>query len=250
MYWVIGNYSHPANQIDLTSFSVQRLYSPRNQLYFMRKQLVLQGHVIADGQDAIRTAINELEQAYKIQPGGTNGSLEVSRMDTGLMHDDGTRAAHFLVAADHINGIRLKHFEWSRSDGSEYATGRHFNIVLEADELNPESQIYSFAEQVQYIGNCETKWELVEQYYGPPQPQVIHEQTVQRIVQSGEAVGVEAHPFPPAEMFPEWKHGEQSYWSYGSPEVVGSNRYTMFPTRWRYVFSSPVKQNAYPHYDH
>lgn len=250
MYWVCGNYQHADNEVDLTSFAIQRMYSPRNQLAFMRKTLVIQGHLIASTQATIKAAIDALEQAYKIQPGGVNGSLEGFSMDVGLMHDDGTRSPHFLEAAKHVNGVRLKHFEWNRKDGGEYATGRSYTIVFEADEINPESQIYSFQESVQYIGNCEGKWELVDQYYGPPLRQDICEMTVQRIIQSGSAVGVEAHPYPPAEMFPTIKHGEQSFWEYGSPEVVGRNGYTMFPTRWRYVFSSPEKLNAYPHYDH
>jgi len=216
----------------------------------MRKTMVVQGHLIASTQATIKTAIEDLEQAYKMQAGGDNGGIEGWRLDAGLYHDDGTQSAHFLDASDAINGVRLKSLTWNVKDGAEYATGRNYTIVLEADYMNVEDQIYDFSETVQFIGNTGPRWELVTQCYGPPLPNIIADQTPQTIIQAGTATGISAWPYIPGELLPwEYKHGDMSYWEYGSPEVIGRNGKMMYPIRWRYVFSSIAKQDFRPHSD-
>jgi hypothetical protein len=74
--------------------------------------------------------------------------------------------------------------------------------------------------------------------------------TPQRIIQSGTAIGIQAPPYIPAELLPEnYKHGEQSFWEYGSADMVGHNANLLFPARWRYVFSSVTKLDFHPHPD-
>jgi hypothetical protein len=234
----------------MTSLNIQRMFSPRNTLAFQRHTLVLLGHLCVSGQTAIKEAIQDLEAAYRVLPGGPNSSADGWKWDAGLYHDDGTRSAHFLDASRSINGVRLLSLSYPKESGGEYATGRSYSIVMQADFLNPEQQIWSFSEQIQHIGNCGPEWELVPQFMAPPRKVFIHMQTAQRIIQSGTAVGVEAHPYIPAELFAEdYKHGEQSFWEYGSAQMLGRISNLLFPVRWRYVFSSPYKHDVRPHPD-
>jgi hypothetical protein len=250
MYWQFGNYKHSENEVDMTSLNIQRMFSPRNTLAFQRHTLVLMGHMCVTGQDAIKSAIQEIEEAYRVLPGGPNSGYEGWKYDAGLYHDDGTPSAHFLDASKSINGVRLLSLSYPKESGGEYATGRSYSIVMQADFLNVEDQIWSFAEQIQHIGNCGPQWELVPVFYGPPRKIFVHEWTVQRIVQSGTAVGIQAHPYIPAEILPDWKHNEQSFYEYGSPQMIGRLDNMLFPVRWRYVFSSPLQKDLRPHPDY
>ena len=64
MYFKYGNYTHPDHEVDLVNIKHQRMYSKRNRVVFIRKTLQLQGHICTTGQDALRTAINNLKNAY------------------------------------------------------------------------------------------------------------------------------------------------------------------------------------------
>lgn len=249
MYWQFGNYRHSENEVDMTSLNIQRMFSPRNTLAFQRHTLVLLGHLCVTGQDNIKEAIQDLEEAYKILPGGPNSGHEGWKYDGGLYHDDGTPSAHFLDASKSINGVRLLSLSYPKESGGEYATGRSYSIVLQADFLNPEQQIWSFSEHIQHIGNCGPTWELVPVFYGPPRKVFIHDWTPQRIVQSGSAVGIESWPWIPAEILPDWKHGDQSFWERGSAQMIGRLHHLLYPIRWRYVFSTPLKCDMIPNID-
>jgi hypothetical protein len=252
VYIKFGAYQHADNECDVTSFNIQRMYSPRNKLFFQRYTLAFQGHMCVTGQAAISAAIEELEAAYKIRPGGVNGSAYGMDLDAGLYLDTGVASAHFLKASTSINGVRVQSFNYNKDEGGEFATGRSYAIVLQADYLNPESQIYSFSEQVQFIGNLGPKWELVPMFYGPPQVEFVHEMTVQHIIQSGEAVGIQAHPFIPGPLMADnYKHGDESFWERGSAQMIGAHALgLLFPIRWRYVFSAgDFKHDFDPHYD-
>lgn len=241
MYFKFGNFQHADNEVDVTSFTIQRMFSPRNTLMFQRHTIVLQGHLIASTQATIKTAIEELEAAYRLRAGGVNGGLEGKTLNAGLYHDDGTQSAHFLDASSSINGVRVLALSYQKDDGGEYATGRHYSVVLQADYINVENQIYSYQETLQFIGDCGRRWELVPTYSGDMYIEVIYERTPQTIIQAGSSVGVSAWPLPNAPLMNAvWIHGDQSYVEYTSPEMSGDNDSLLYLVRWRYVASHPT----------
>lgn len=246
MYFKFGSYKHADNEVDLTQFSVQRLYSPRNRLAFKRATVVLQGHLLAVGQADNKEAIQALQSAYRydlVNPGDG---------DAGLYHDDGTKSAHFLDQASSINGIRVQNLLFDKEDGGEYATGRRYSVVLQADYMvDWEDTIYTFQERVIHIGDTSHDWEYVPQFIAPPVQQMNHVHTVEKIIQTGEAVGIQGYPLLPPTLLPDaQRHGNLDRVEYGSCRYVGRNQLMLYPVSWQYVYSMPVPTTVVPHLDY
>ena len=65
MYFKFGDYQHDAGTVDVSNITMQRMYSRRNRLLFMKKTLQLVIHVCeSGGQDDIKSKIEEIKLAY------------------------------------------------------------------------------------------------------------------------------------------------------------------------------------------
>jgi hypothetical protein len=233
MYFKYGSYKHADNEVDITSFHIQRMYSPRNRMTFDRHTLILQGHLLADTQAELRTAIEALGAAY-----------DRDYYDAGLYHDDGVRSAHGLDNSSSINGVRVHGLSYPNGGDGEYATGRTYSITLQADYLNLEDSIYSFEESIHLVGTGGPRWELVPRPRGLPIPLMVNEITPQYIVQQGEAIGWQAQPILPPPMLPEdWEHRDRRMVVVRSPQLIGRHGKYMWPIRWRYSFSTMAPLN-------
>lgn len=247
MYFKYGSHQHAENEVDLTQLTITRQYSPRNRLFFKRHTLSLMGHLIASTQADIKTAIQALEAAYRydlVAPGDGNA---------GLYHDSGLKSAHFLTTSQSINGIRVLSHSFPKEDAGEYATGRSYSIVLQADFMTDwEDTIYDFEERITFKGGCGPSWELIPTAFGGPVLRVNAAITPQIIVQEGSATGIQAHPLPAGPLLPEnYEHNDQRVWSFGSAKLVGRVQKLLYPTSWRYYFSSVTdKSGTRPHPDY
>lgn len=240
MYFQYGSYQHDENDVNLTTMVQRRMYSPRNRLAFTRKTLYCMGQFCESGQSAIKTKLDALETAY-----------EDDWKDAGLYHDDGTVSAHFLNNSQSVNGVRVLSLNYPKGDPSEYATGRTYSITLQADFLNIEDQIYWFQEQVQFIGNGGPAWELVPTWDSVPAEVFSARSTPQRIIQTGEAVGLQAPPLIPVPLLPlNYEHTNLRSWRRGSAQKIGRHANLQFPVRYRYVFSSKIPQSFFPRPDY
>jgi hypothetical protein len=230
MYFKWDDYRHADGEVDVTMIQQQRMFSPRNRYVFIRKTLTVQGHLCVSGQDAIRSAINLLEDGYRYEWN-----------TVGLYHDDGTPSAHVLDFNSSLNGIRLLTLDYPKEDGGEYATGRSFRAVFQADYLMHEMEIYSWEETIQVIGTGGPDWELVPQFIGPPLKQINCMQTPQIIIQSGEAVGITGYIQPPAPYWPNDEHGNRRSIIRGTCQKKGRlpGGSLLWPTQWSYRFSLP-----------
>jgi len=228
MYFKYGKYAHPANEVDVTSFSGRTMYSKRNRVVFSRHTLTLTGHIIQSTQATIKTKIQELEAAYAFD-------LE----DAALYHDDDTLSAHLLDNSSSINGVRVRKIEYPKGGGAEYATGRYFRITLEADYLNTSvDQVYSFSETVRLIGTGGTAWELIPRFQGPPVARKLFTQTPQRIIQFGETVGVTGWTAPMSPLLPLLsEHLERRVIEHSSPIKIGVHVKLLYPLKYKYEFS-------------
>lgn len=227
MYFRYGNYTHPSNTVDMTSIQAQRMYSPRNRLAFTRWTLTCQGHFCVSGQSDIKDQLAEFEAAYADD-----------WKDVGLYHDDGSKSAHYLTNRTSINGVRVANVVYPSKE-AEYASGRSFAMTFQADYLNIEDQIYEFEETVQMVGSSGPSWSLELNYRGPPRIVVNHSHTVQKIVQQGKAVGLEAPPALPAPLLSEnYEHMDQRMVVRQSARKIGRHANLLFPLQYRYVYSS------------
>lgn len=240
MYFKYGSFKHDDNDVNVTHVDAKRMYSPRNRLAFTRKTLHCLGHICETGQAAIKAKIEAIQAAYYDD-----------WKDAGLYHDDGTKSAHFLDNSSSINGVRVLNLSFPKGDPAEYATGRSYSITLQADYLNVEDQIYNFSESLQFLGGCGPSWQLVPTYSGPPTLVVNSFNTVQRIIQRGTAVGLEAPPLIPGPLLPaNYEHNDQRMIIRGSAQKIGRHANLMFPVQYQYVFSSVAPQNMFPRPDY
>jgi hypothetical protein len=232
-----GDYVHAANEVDVTMLTQQRMYSPRNFMVFLRKTLTIQGHICKSGTSAITAAIKALEAGYL---------KEIHSV--GLWEDDGTtRTAHVLLSgtsAGCLNGIRLLTLDYPKADGGEYATGRTFRAVFQADYITDEgrdlieSQLYAWEETLTVVGAGGMDWELIPQFMGPPVFQVNCQITPQRVIQSGQSVGVLAHIAPPMPYWPANTHDNRTLVQYGTAQKVGHfGQHILYPVKWMYHMS-------------
>ena len=241
MYFQYGSYVHPSNTVNLTQIALKRMYSPRNRLHFNRWTLYCEGHFCVSGQANIKSQLQEFETAYK-KVGGFH--------DAGLYHDDGTKSAHWLRSNGSINGVRVMALKYPGRE-AEYASGRSYAITFQADYLDAEDTIHSFNETLQIIGATGPRWELVETFSGPPYVKPVNEYTVQRLVQQGKCVGVQAPPLMPGPILPvNYEHLEQRRVTRQSAQQIGRRAKLLYPLQYRYVFSSVAPQNKYPHSDY
>lgn len=240
MYLKYGDYTFSDNSVDLSQITAQRMYSPRNRLAFTRYTMYCQGHFcISGGQSAIKTALQAFENA-----------IADDWKDVILYHDDGTKSQHWLSNARSINGVRVVGQTYPSTE-AEYATGRSFSLVFQADYLNIEDQIWSFEETITFIGGGGPSWELVPTYSGPPRVVINSRWTPQRIIQQGNAVGLQAPPLIPAPLLqPNYEHNDQRVITRGSAQKIGRHANLLFPMQYRYVFSSARPMNFYPRPDY
>lgn len=240
MYLKYGNYTFDDNIVDLSQITAQRMYSPRNRLAFTRYTMACQGHFcVSGGQSAIKAKLQAFERA-----------LRDDWKDVGLYHDDGTKSAHWLSNARSINGVRVVNVAYPSVE-AEYATGRSFSLTFQADYLNVEDQIWSFNESLQFIGGCGPAWTLDISYSGPPQPRILAKWTVQKIIQRGSVVGLEAPPLIPAPLLPaNYEHNDQRSIERQSAQKIGRHSNLLFPVEYRYVYSSGRPLNFYPRPDY
>jgi hypothetical protein len=236
MYFQYGNYRHADNEVDLTTMIRKPMYSPRNRLTFTRDTMTVYGHFCVTGQDNIKDKIDELEAAYLYD-------FE----DAGLYHDDGTRSPHWMDTSLAINGVRVKSLDYPQGGGAEYATGRTYRIVLEADYFTPESDLYAFNESIRFEGTTGPKWELVPQYLGPPIARLIFSQTPQRIIQQGTKITTIGWPAMPTPVLPaNYEHTDLRMVEMKSPLLQGRVKNMLYPMQYRYVFSSVSPQILFP----
>lgn len=238
MYFKFRDFVHDANEVDLTMFQQEQVYSPRNKYVFLRKTMTIQGHFCVSGQSNIRSKLQALEEVY----------LSDLVASAGLYHDDGTPSAHFLDDKSSLNGVRVMALDYPKDEGGEYDTGRSYRIVLQADYLNPrllESHIWSWEETISMHGAGGPSWEMIPQFVGPPVKQINAMLTPQRFIQSGQSVGVTMHvtPFnvlpPNGILFPEYEHGDRRIMEYGTTLKKGAYHSILFPSKWTFFYTLP-----------
>jgi hypothetical protein len=235
MYFKYGTFQHDDNTVTLSSVSQRQIYSGRGRRQIERKRLQLSGVLIASTQAAIKTAIDELIAAY-----ADDGK------DAGLYHDDDSVSSHFLDSSASLGGVRVVSGpSFPRGDGAEYATGRDFTIVLEADFPVSGEQLSSFQESLRIVGTGGPRFAVVEVLNGLPQPQLVQQRTSVVATQSGRAVALSAYPLVPPPIFPVFELQDRREIGQGSPTLNG-NEFVNFPVSWVYHFHAPGPLFARP----
>lgn len=232
MIYKHGDYTHPANQVSISSLTQSTNYNDFGLAESKTRTLTLDGTLIAGTQAAITAAISTLEEKY----------YEQAADSSGLYHDDGTTAsAHVLDAEDSIGGIRLVSLDYPAGDNAEYATQRSFRIVLETEvPLSEDGETggsdltnVQFSESLSFTGGG-ARIIAGETISGPPIIQQVAAKTAQTIVQSGTSTANGGYPTIPGPLF-DYEVGSLRQVTFTSPKRVGSSL-REYGASWSYTF--------------
>lgn len=242
MYLKYGNYTHQLDEAAV-NISRQALLTDAQVPYGYKETWRVTGFLQADTAAQVTTAIRALERAYSVH--GQNVSL---------LMNDGSASAHAMNSSDSVGGvIIMEPPSFPEGTGAEYSTFRSYAITLEAEfGTDPSggtpSGIISWEETVTLSGGG-PRHVLLELRSGPPQKQLVSEQTVFRATQTGHAVGYLNWPVVPAPIWPAHEDQPARQVSFDNPEETGYGAFAFrknFPVSWSYQFHSASLLNGRP----
>lgn len=236
-----GAFTHKLDEVALAIVrSTKR--NKANAIEFVTQTWNLSGFLTTDTQIALNTEITNLEAAYS-----EDGK------DLVLFFDDGsTKSAHEMINSQALGGLRIMTGpSFPEGRGAEYTTFRRFEIQVAADFLPSgalRSRFLDFQERLTFTGGG-PKFIMLQAINGPPQRQLVAQQTPFRLVQAGSQIG-QTQRFPPAApLFPQHEHVDLRQINQGGPKRNGSGAnaaFTEFQTSWQYTFESINFFRAFP----
>lgn len=229
--WKYGSYSHPESEINVANITVRNIHSGRGRLRNVLFTYHLRGEICATTTAEITSRIAEIEAAYSVEG-----------RDFGLYLDTNTPTAHTLSNShpNNLSGNRiLQRPSFPVGGPTEYATGRTFDIIVQALFASPEAQILEYHETIRYIGTGGPSVYVRNMLKGPPKLYLQCQRTAQRIVQSGRSIGFNGYVEPSGPIFPSYEHVDERMVEYGTPQFHGQQA-TEWPMQWAYYMSSPV----------
>lgn len=221
--------------IDLTRMNIRYAHSKRGYRVKRIDTLYLRGEIMADGAAAVIAQCQEVIDAFSQDYGSARLHL-----------DDGTATQHGLENDSPFNltGVRVIERSWPKGGVEELANMRTFQVTLEAEYADNETQLLEWSETLEYFGNTGPRFEVVDTYFGPyTNLQCLR--TAQRIVQSGYALGFTANVLPPGPFAPALEHSDRRYVKLGSGIQQGRIA-CYFPTWWTYYHTSGASLEAIP----
>lgn len=246
MYGTYGSFTHPDNEITLSSVVAQRVRNQRGFAYVLRKRIQISGVIVLDtsgltatqAQAALRTAINAREAAYS-----------VDGQDFTFRHDDGSLSSHYLSNSTALGGVRVIDRNFPKGDQAEYASGRTFTVSLEADYPIADGELMSFQETLQITGTGGPRTEVIEVLNGPPQKQTVNQQTKVTAVQRGSAIGFTNYPFSfvPGPIAPADEKEDRRPIELVSP-TAQNGAFVNFGLKWTYFFEFTGPFTATPNF--
>ena len=236
MRYIHGGYTFPEGSVGIVADTKERVRSPRDKPYIMRRTMTLEGELKGTSQSDIRAKLLLMQTAF------TSDTWQ-----SGLVHDDGSDSVHFLRLLNALTVVRvLRTPSFTRNDPAEYTTYRSFTFVVQADfALQDADTLFAFSETVNYRGNCGPRKVQIELDTGAPDEQIVSQQTVQYISQSGQAVGIGSYPTTPDPLYPELMQNPDEGLSYQTPQPQGTG-FTLYPVRWQYTMASDIPRNGAP----
>lgn len=167
--------------------------------------------------------------------------------DLVLVQDDGSASATLLSNADSITGVVVTDGpNFADTAGSEYATQRHFTFAAEADYPFPQTgprTILEWSETVAVSGGGPL-YVCKPALVGPPQRQLVYEQTACLATQTGFAVGRSDYPLVAPPLWP-FALKEAPEVRRKDPTKRGQS-YTEYRIEWSYSFEWPFPLVAAP----
>jgi len=227
-----GGYAHDDNEVWL-DIHKKAVFGPTGAREKVVERWVINGVLISDTAASLSSKISDLDAAY-----GQN--------DQDLTFG-GT--AHSIVSSNTINGVRVQSLEWLPGNpgvwgsGTEYVNKRSYRIVVTAETLYPEWDLYLYQSSVSVTGNCGPRQIMMPSLIGYPQQQIPQLHTTQKIVQSGMAIGLTTRPSPDGPWYnTQYEQNEMRRITELWPMELGKHKNLKFPVRWSYFYEFPYPE--------
>lgn len=246
-----GGYTHPNNEVNLVRFDILPQRSDRGLRRSRIVQMRLAGEISYCAADQIDWTDHVLYFNHRIDELINVYADDFKDAIYEVQSPNGTwrRTSHVLMNNDvnNISGVQVVARSWPSGDGDEFATCRKFAITLQAEYLDVYSEIVSFSETLQHIGNGGPQWIWVLNSSVNPVQQVLSRKTIQKVYQQGYAVGLSGYPFGavPGPLLPQYEHEDVRIVDVGSPRFAGQ-KYTEWPVHWRYFMETPNPISGIP----
>jgi hypothetical protein len=235
MHLTYNGYSHAEDEVWF-NITKKAVFGPRNTREKELQRWDIFGVVQGDNEAALSNAMSQLETAYSTN----NGDLLFYGNSASL-----TR--HTLYSADTLNGVRVHQFNWLKGNpgiwgsGVEYTNKRTYHIVVMAEKLWADNNLYFYRSTISGTGTCGPKKIWMPSLTGLPQGQNVQAWTTQKVVQTGMNIGLVDYEAPDGPLFsPGVEHLDRRNITKLSAQEVGINQSLKFPTRWTYYFESPI----------
>ncbi len=238
MYCKFGTFQHPDNEAIVTSVTKQVSHNNRGGPDMVTWQIVVRGVLIPSDpptQAKLTTLINALEAAY----------LPIQRFffrDFGFFDDNDNLTPHRLDSASSISGVRVVSLGYPEGTGAEYATGRTYEIVLEAD-YHAAVGLLSFSESTSITGTGAAKVVWRHCINASPVQQQVYPATSVKGTQRGEEVRSDGFASPPGRLF----GGEHSDRRGVQKSIADDRGRKVYRTTWNYNFESNNLRLIAPH---
>lgn len=184
----------------------------------------LTGELIGTSQSNVTQLINAMQDAF-----GVNFKNLI------VYDNNGSPSAHALYNSKSFSGVKVKSLTFPDEPG-QYVVSRKYQLTVEASFLEKNPGIVSYVETVTVRGGG-PRWIYKPALQGPPQRQLLNEQTPYHATQSGQSMGFLDWIPAPAPLWPEALHIDQSSSVRKTPSFQ-NNKNVNFPTEWNYVFES------------
>lgn len=238
-----GAYVHQPSEAEvIITSSAER--SDRGLLLGLRERWHIRGFLQATDQATLSTAINSLKTAYS-QDDQTLGLY---------FSDTGSATSHVISPSNTMGGIKvIQPISFPVGKGAEYSTYRQYEVVLEAIVINSvqlsgTASTEEYDEGIAFTSTGGPRFVYLQTLYGTPVKQLVAQQTTQKVVQQGRAVGRFAYPTPSQPIWPDAEHVDLRQISYEAPTRSGNSgtQFTQWVVSWSYVFENAEQLSGQP----
>jgi hypothetical protein len=236
MYLQYGNYQHPSAEATV-AIRREMVWSEGQFAKGFKDTWEIAGFLQAADAPSLTAALALLIAAYQLQ--GQNA---------GLFLDDGS-STHALLSTTSVTGVKSSGVSFPEGKGAEYSTYRSYSVTLDAEYRFPGIGVIQFTERIARTGTGGPDIIWLEPINGPPQPQMVRQQTVCRARQFGQAVGLFDWPVPPPPTWPQFELPKQRAIEYQDPKrsgPYGRPVFTEFLVTWAYEFASDLPLPGFP----
>lgn len=182
----------------------------------------------------------------------TEDAFALDHQDLKLLANDGATVLRSMSGLDPLGGnvvVDGVSFPVSGEHEAEYTTYRHFSVAVEGTYGTGTGDVLvEFFEKVSIRGTGGARFVHLQPLSGQPVKQTVADATVQRITQSGRAVGLYSWPAPPGPLWPDANKEDEAQIEYDDPERRGGLTpiWVNWPVSWSYQMEANVPLGGTP----